>query len=86
MRRAINHASAAATAVPVSAMRRSRRSSVDSTLFVSAMLRAICAAPPRGNAVVRTRYSVPLMSTVRKRGFRRARRSPCRWASTGIAG
>ncbi len=65
MRRAMSQAAAAATAVPINAMRRRRRSSVEMTLFVVAMLRAICAAPPLRSGVVSTRYSVPLIVTVR---------------------
>ena len=50
-------------------MRSSRTSSVESTLFESAMLRPICAAPPLGSAIVSSRYGVPSTVALRSCGL-----------------
>ena len=73
--------------VPPSAMSSSRRSRVDSTLFVSSMLRAICAAPPS-----RERDGQhPVLGARDRDGAearrpRRARRCALSWRRSGATG
>ena len=67
VRRAISHASEAAISVPNSAMSNRRASSVESTLLLPSMPRAICTAPPVGSATVSIRYGSSPTVMSRKR-------------------